>query len=409
MTGICRVRITSNTASIATHIGRFIAAGRCSGGRRVSCGRGGDKGPQPPLRATFSLIAVVCGMWYNGGKLYGRGMQMTAIKHIRIQNFTVFDCMDVSLSDGVNVIIGRNGTGKTQLLKLLYAGTLMPSRGRRMFAPCFGLRDGDDNLLRDKARLYSDIRLDSEEESHEMLTVTHFKTDARYRFECSMDLFDAEALPVVYIPVKDMLTHAKGLLAMADKYQDFPFDQMLLDIIRKANQWKLREVPELATRVLPHLEKAMDGQVVIENEEFYIKKHDGRQVKFSVEAEGIKKIGLLWQLLMNESITKGSLLLWDEPEANLNPDFFPVLVECLLELSRQGVQIVLSTHNYLFAKYFDVRRKQKDLVAYHSLYADETGAVSCETKPHFADLEHNAIMQTFDRLLDEVYHLQVGE
>ena len=97
-----------------------------------------------------------------------------------------------------------------------------------------------------------------------------------------MDLFDAEALPVVYIPVKDMLTHAKGLLAMADKYQDFPFDQTLLDIIRKANQWKLREVPELATRVLPHLEKAMDGQVVIENEEFYIKKHDGRQVKFSV-------------------------------------------------------------------------------------------------------------------------------
>ena len=197
---------------------------------------------------------------------------------------------------------------------------------------------------------------------------------------------------MVYIPVKDMLTHAKGLLAMADKYQDFPFDQTLLDIIRKANQWKLREVPDLAVKILPHLEQVMEGKVVIENEEFYIKKHDGRLVKFSVEAEGIKKIGLLWQLLMNESITKGSLVLWDEPEANLNPDFFPVLV-----------------HNYLFAKYFDVRRKQSDMLAYHSLYADASGAVACETKTHFADLEHNAIMQTFDRLLDEVYHLQVGE
>ena len=334
---------------------------------------------------------------------------MTAIKHIRIQNFTVFEHTDISLSDGVNVIIGKNGTGKTQLLKLLYAGTLMPSRGRGMFASCFGLRDGDDNLLRDKSNLYSDIWLDTAEESHEVLTVVHFKTDVRYRFGCSMDLFDSEVPSVVYIPVKDMLTHAKGLLAMSDKYQDFPFDQTLLDIIRKANQWKLRAVPELAMKVLPHLERAMDGQVVIENEEFYIKKQDGRLVKFSVEAEGIKKIGLLWQLLMNESITKGSLLLWDEPEANLNPDFFPVLVECLLELSRQGVQIVLSTHNYLFAKYFDVRRKQADAVMYHSLYADASGAVMCETKPHFADLEHNAIMQTFDCLLDEVYHLQVGE
>ena len=336
-------------------------------------------------------------------------MLMTAIKQIRIRNFTVFEHTDISLSEGINVVIGKNGTGKTQLLKLLYAGTLMPSRGRRLFASCFGLHLGDDNLLRDKAQLYSDIWLDTAEESHEVLTVSHFKTDVRYRFGCSRDLFTAEVPPMVYIPVKDMLTHAKGLLAMADKYQDFPFDQTLLDIIRKANQWKLREVPDLAVKILPHLEQVMEGKVVIENEEFYIKKHDGRLVKFSVEAEGIKKIGLLWQLLMNESITKGSLVLWDEPEANLNPDFFPVLVECLLELSRQGVQIVLSTHNYLFAKYFDVRRKQSDMLAYHSLYADASGAVACETKPHFADLEHNAIMQTFDRLLDEVYHLQVGE
>lgn len=63
-------------------------------------------------------------------------------------------------------------------------------------------------------------------------------------------------------------------------------NQTLMDIIRRANQWKLREVPSLAVNILPHLEKLMDGQVVIENEEFYIRKHDGRMVNFSVEAEG---------------------------------------------------------------------------------------------------------------------------
>ena len=330
---------------------------------------------------------------------------MRYIERICIRNFTVFEHTDIAASAGVNIVIGKNGTGKTQLLKLLYVGSLMPSKGRESFYSCFGVRGHDPRLLRADAKQESEIQLDTGNENYAVTVVPHnFHSNDCYRF-----IYSPDVPSMVYIPVKDMLTHAKGLLAMADKYQDFPFDQTLLDIITKANQWKLRDVPDIAAKIMPHLEQVMDGQVVIENEEFYIRKNDGRMVKFSVEAEGIKKIGLLWQLLMNESITTDSILLWDEPEANLNPDFLPILVECLLELSRHGVQIFLSTHNYIFAKYFEVRRKQGDQLAYHSLYANEAGAVSCETKPHFSDLEHNAIMQTFDRLLDEVYHLQVGE
>ena len=151
----------------------------------------------------------------------------------------------------------------------------------------------------------------------------------------------------------------------------------------------------------------MDGTVEIENDEFFIRKHDGRLVDFAVEAEGLKKIGLLWQLLMNENITEGSILLWDEPEANISPEYLPVLVECLLELSRHKVQIFVSTHNYLFATYFDVRRQQADKVAYHSLYMEDNN-IGCETKEHFDDLQHNTIMEAYNTLLEEVYGLQVG-
>lgn len=112
---------------------------------------------------------------------------------------------------------------------------------------------------------------------------------------------------------------------------------------------------------------------------------------------------------MNEGIAENTLLLWDEPEANLNPEFLPVLVECLLELSRHGVQIYISTHNYLLAKYFDVRKKKDDDVKYHLLYMTDINTVHCETKECFTDLQHNAIMDAFDKLMDEVYDLQVGE
>lgn len=74
-------------------------------------------------------------------------------------------------------------------------------------------------------------------------------------------------------------------------------------------------------------------------------------ILFEPEAEGLKKIGLLWQLLMTDNLTQDSILIWDEPEANLNPKFLPKVVECLLELSRHGVQIFLSTHNDISAAF----------------------------------------------------------
>lgn len=206
-----------------------------------------------------------------------------------------------------------------------------------------------------------------------------------------------------------MLTHAKGLIAMSEKYRDFPFDRTLTNIIQNANQWRLKEIPDLFKKIIPYLEKMIDGQIIIENEEFFIKKKDGRLISFAVEAEGLKKIGLLWQLLMNESITEDSILLWDEPEANLNPEYLPVLVECLLELSRHNVQIFVSTHNYLFAKYFDVRKQMVDKVAFHSLYEDSGLGVQCETRNSFEALKNNTIMDAYNKLLDEVYGLQVGE
>ena len=39
---------------------------------------------------------------------------------------------------------------------------------------------------------------------------------------------------------------------------------------------------------------------------------------------------------MNESIRKGTVLQWDEPEANINPRLMPDLVEIMLELVRSG-------------------------------------------------------------------------
>ncbi|WP_301963237.1 AAA family ATPase, partial [uncultured Megasphaera sp.] len=160
--------------------------------------------------------------------------------------------------------------------------------------------------------------------------------------------------------------------------------------------------------ILPILESMMQGRVVIKNEEFYIEKYDGRRVNFSLEAEGLKKVGLLWQLLMNESITEGCIVLWDEPEANVNPKFIPVLVDCMLALSRHGVQICLSTHSYILAKYIEIKMNENDAVQFHSLYQTKKG-VQCESCHTFQDLRHNSIMKGFEALMEDVYDKQIKQ
>lgn len=183
----------------------------------------------------------------------------------------------------------------------------------------------------------------------------------------------------------------------------------LLDIVEKANLWKVDYVPDIAKPIIPTIEKILEGKIFVDGEHFYIEKADGKLTPFSYEAEGIKKLGLLWQLLMNESITKGTIIFWDEPEANLNPKLVPVIVDILLELARNGVQVFVSTHDYITSKYFEVKRKQEDSVSFHSLYKTDSSGVRCESNVNFSDLKENAINFALDILMDEVIDRNMGD
>ena len=43
------------------------------------------------------------------------------ITNLTLENFTVFENLSINFSPKINIIIGENGTGKTQLLKAAYA------------------------------------------------------------------------------------------------------------------------------------------------------------------------------------------------------------------------------------------------------------------------------------------------
>lgn len=337
-----------------------------------------------------------------------------SLHSIELKNFTVFNDLKLNFSKGINIFIGENGTGKTQLLKAIYADLkISKSRDIDDISRYFkSVNENNEFFVKQIKPLYLKVEASGIENKSNKnylmgnveVNINGTKSTVDSENECSYEIsYPSKEVKCTFIPAKDMLTHSKGFVSMADKFSEFPFDKTLVDIIKIAGEWQLKEIPKIALKILPKLEKMMNGTVIIENDEFYIRKHNNEMVNFSVEAEGLKKIGLLWQLLMNENITADTVLLWDEPEANINPNFIPDLVEILIELQRQGVQIFITTHNYILAKYFDVKKAENDEVMYYSLYRDNHGDVHCESNETFTELKNNAIMDTFINLYkDEV-------
>ena len=163
-----------------------------------------------------------------------------------------------------------------------------------------------------------------------------------------------------------------------------------------------------ASVLLTIVQNAIDGKVTVKNEEFFLRNRQGN-LEFSLLAEGMRKLALLWLLIQNGTLQSGSVLLWDEPETNLNPKLFGPLIDVLLELQRSGVQVFLATHDYVILKELDLRKEDGDNVAFHSLYRDgNTGEIECHTTCNYLDIHPNAIAETFDDLYDREIERTLG-
>jgi AAA15 family ATPase/GTPase len=344
------------------------------------------------------------------------------IKKIKLKNFTVFGEMETDCCTGINLFIGENGTGKTHLLKLIYTfcewGILYHDGPEADIAPHPML----DNMFQGEnyftlARISPDgftaiepITIAFETSEGEYIhhielfdnqnTIYEYP---RYFYEVNNNLMVSEGIVndkpgTVFVPAKEMLSHS----GIEKDYYDrnLPLDSTLIEVLDKAGVSTLRTLPTSMSRVVEQISDIIGGTVLYRNNKYFIEKSNGALIPFAIEAEGYKKFGLISRLVETGHIKSGSILVWDEPDANLNPKLIPELVNILLELSRQGVQIFLATHDYNLMKYFSMTKRVDDHVSFYSLYKTENG-VACEREEDYDLLQHNAIIDANIKMLED--------
>lgn len=336
------------------------------------------------------------------------------IADICLANYTVFEDVALSFAPGINIIIGKNGTGKTHLMKLLYSAG-MCANGRITFAnklvrTMMPLDLQISRLVsRHRGNQSANIRITSESEddsSKAQLKMSFHKKTKKWDAEVSgiekwEKMFASDS--IVFIPAKEVLSNNYNLFAAVER-GNVRFDDTYLDIINAAKvDISVGRDAKEKSKMLKDIEKMLGGKVVYDanKDTFFLKVVSSKQ-EFSLVSEGIRKLALLWTLVKNGALDKNSVLFWDEPEANINPSSIPIVTNLLLALQRNGVQIFISTHDYFLSKYLEVNRKDGDSLKYHSLYYDND-ILNCESSEQFTLLNHNAIMDAFVSLYrDEV-------
>lgn len=351
-----------------------------------------------------------CYECYNNENNLKGEIAMT-LKKIQLNHFTVFEQVDIEFSRGINVFIGDNGTGKTHVMKLIYSAfqaakpkVSFPQKVVNTFKP-------DDYKIsrlvsRKQGATTSEVKLIAEQDSSQKQLGMKFSTKTK-KWEADVQAEETwerafSAIESTFIPAKEILSNSYNLVSANEK-DNVEFDDTYIDIIHSAriNVSVGRDRAEKQAQ-LQRLETITKGKVFYDakKERFYLK-YGQSKVEFNLIAEGIRKIALLWQLIKNGVLEKGSILFWDEPEANINPIHIPLIVDMLLELQKQGVQIFISTHDYTLCKYLDIKgnAQENELMRFHSLYPTNHG-VQCESGEAFICLQHNIIQHAFLQLCE---------
>lgn len=345
-----------------------------------------------------------------------RGKTMK-IQQLELKKISVFKSTTLEFSDGINVFIGENATGKSHLLKLLYCilkaneksengghkitslETLLPLKLVRTFLPD---NDAIGRLVnRRVGRGSGTVRLKTDfgEIAFKLTTLGKFTLEQNSLKRSERSLF---------IPSREAFALFEGFLAAVEE-RELSFDDTYRDLCLALSS-SLTKGPRLdeANALAKPLENVLGGKVRLKAGKFFVYEKNGF-IEAPLLAEGMRKIASLIHLILNGSLIRNGFLFWDEPEANLNPKLVTMIVKVLRDLAHSGIQVFIATHDYLLSRELSLASEYKtkprvDIKFFACTHAKEKDTVEVEEGSSFSEVESNPILQEwvahYDRELD---------
>lgn len=338
------------------------------------------------------------------------------LESIDLKNFAIFKNHKLKFSPNINILIGRNSTGKSLLMKLLYSVVETLSK--------YGEEKSKETIAYELSKKIKGVfliskvgKLSTRAKGVQKTQVNINFKDLFIKFNFSTkhekvkvaDLHRRNVKGGIYIPTKEIISMMdKGFIGL---YENYAFmEEVYYDLAKKLDKPLQRGSPE---KIIQELLKELDltelGRVYREKDEFYTYIKGIGKLESKLVAEGYRKLMIILYLIKNGGFTENEYLFWDEPEVNLNPALSKTIVDLLIFLTQKlNTQIFIATHDYFLIKYFDLKYKQtkkkKFNLKFYSFYFDkEDTNLVVQDAENLYDLDNNSIIDEFE----EIYKLDL--
>jgi len=338
----------------------------------------------------------------------------------KFQSFTTVPNAEWYFAQGLNVIIGENGLGKSHVLKAIYALMKAQTGKSGEISKAFLEKAYADKLI-GVLRPETIGRLVKRKQGRDRCEITltmsdpqkscaiGFATNAKSQVEVILAPKDYLELSPVYLPTRELITLCPWFVPLFDNYH-LEFEETWRDTVSLLGSPSVKGAREtMVKRLLDPLEKAMGGKVTVDAQtgRFYLQVASGR-MEMPLVAEGMRKVAMLARLISAGVLLEQGFLFWDEPETNLNPKLIKTVAESILHLASTGIQIFIATHSLFLLRELEMLSGSKVYKSlpcrYFALNNAESG-VTLEQGNQLDDLQTLVLLDEelaqSDRFLDE--------
>lgn len=136
--------------------------------------------------------------------------------------------------------------------------------------------------------------------------------------------------------------------------EDFAYDNNFWDNLQDLMLYPAKEqhLSDAAQKIIRRIRRLIKGQVEVSKDDFnhdelrYVREDGQLDIKLDDVATGFKSFSYILRLLENGHLDSNTLLMIDEPEAHLHPQWIVEFARLLVLLNKElGVKIMLASHN----------------------------------------------------------------
>lgn len=314
----------------------------------------------------------------------------------------------------INLVIGRNDSGKTFILKSIYSAVRTLEEYKRG-----NEQRSASEILAEK--LYWTFQADR---IGELVR----RGDSALKFRCQFDGYEfmygfgkdttkqisqlenhvpPRVSNSVFLPAKEVLSLHDVILKSRENDKAFGFDDTYFDLAKALRQQPARgKNYEAFSASRGELERMLNGKVEYHSGVGrWLFRKDKQYFPIGVTAEGVKKIAILDTLLGNRYLDDKSIIFMDEPESALHPVAISKLLDIVAMLAGRGVQFFIASHSYFVVKKLFLVAQGKQMSIPVVMASDNDGWKTANLKD---GMPNNPIVAEAVNLYKEEVNLALG-